>query len=95
MTVASRLQARWEEAVSKIANATVPRHRRLHYSRQRTDRATESIGHPALSRSTFSQWPPSCEQRMIKRRLDVALPKQGNNMQFAFMADHDSHRQEQ
>jgi hypothetical protein len=23
------------------------------------------------------------------RRLDMALPKQGNNMQFAFMADHE------
>jgi hypothetical protein len=51
---------------------------------------TENIGHPALAQHIFAviafmraadNWDD------LRRRLDVALPKLGNNLQFAFMAD--------
>jgi len=51
---------------------------------------TENIGHPALAQHIFAViafmrsadgWDD------FKRRLDVALPKQGENLRFAFMAD--------
>jgi P63C domain len=51
---------------------------------------TESIGHPALAQHIFAviAFMRSADGWAdFKRRLDVALPKQGNNMQFAFMAE--------
>jgi hypothetical protein len=57
---------------------------------------TESIGHPALAQHIFAViafMRSADDWADFKRRLDVALPKQGNNMQFAFMADHNSGRE--
>jgi P63C domain len=55
---------------------------------------TESIGHPALAQHIFAAiafMRAADDWADFKRRLDGALPKQGNNnMQFAFMADHSS-----
>ena len=51
---------------------------------------TDDIGHPALAQHlyaliTFMRAEHNWDD--FKRRLDVALPKQGTNLQFSFMAD--------
>jgi hypothetical protein len=59
---------------------------------------TENIGHPALAQHIFAViafMRSADDWADFKRRLDVALPKQGNNMQFAFMAGHPSWLEEQ
>jgi hypothetical protein len=51
---------------------------------------TENIGHPALAQHIFAViafMRAADDWNDFKHRLDVALPKQGNNLQFAFMAD--------
>jgi P63C domain len=51
---------------------------------------TEEIGHPALAQHLFAVMAfmrSSDNWDELKKRLDVALPKQGSNMKFSFMAD--------